>query len=110
MLNVNDLKTQIKIGLSGIITPAIERVVLMMLPEKSDMGDELAKEISEAFDELTSDSLSELIANAIDYHVKNISISGTIITVGSPVTQTAQIIPAPNPISAGKIPNTLGIS
>ena len=53
--------------------------------------------------------LAQLIANAIDYYVKNISITGTIITVGSMVTQTAMIAPAPTPVVAGAIPNTLGI-
>ena len=47
--------------------------------------------------------------NAIDYYVKNISISGTVLTTGSPVAQQAVIIPAPTPVVAGVIPNTLKI-
>jgi hypothetical protein len=70
----------------------------------------MAKDIADTFDELVSESLADIIANAIDYYIKNMNITGTIITVGSPVTQTAVIAPAPTPITGGKIPNTFGIS
>lgn len=110
MLKVNDLKKQIEIGLSGIYKPAFERVFNMLFPEKSEYGEDLAKDMAETFDELTAEPLADLLANAIDYYVKNITITGTIITAGSPVTQTAQIVPSPTPVTAGKIPNTLGIS
>ena len=82
----------------------------MLFPEKSEYGEDLAKDMAETFDELTAEPLADLLANAIDYYVKNITITGTIITAGSPVTQTAQIVPSPTPVTAGKIPNTLGIS
>jgi hypothetical protein len=54
--------------------------------------------------------LADNIANAIDYYIKNMAITGTIITVGSPVTQTAVITSMPTPVANGKVPNTLGIS
>ena len=110
MLQVDDLKKQIQSGLTEIYKPAIERIVIMLFPEKSDLRDEMAKDISEAFDDMTSEPMAEVLANAIDYYVKNITITGTIITTGSPVTQTAQIVQSQAPVSAGKIPNTLGIS
>ena len=110
MLKVNDLKHQIQIGLSGIYKPAFERVFNMMFPEKTEYGEELAKNMAETFDELTAEPLADLLANAIDYYVKNITITGTLITTGAPTTHTCSIVPAPNPVSAGKIPNTLGIS
>ena len=110
MLNVENLKKQLQIGLSNVIKPAIEEIERIRLPEKSKVGEELSKQIAESFDEMVSEELADIIANAIDYYVKNISISGTIITTGSPATQVAKINPTPTPVTAGKIPNTLGIS
>ena len=66
--------------------------------------------IAETFDDLVTEPLAENLANAIDYYVKNIAITGTIITSGSPVTQTAMISSMPTPVINGKVPNTLGIS
>ena len=43
------------------------------------------------------------------YYVRNIEISGTVITVGGPMTQTAKINGMPTPILNGVVPNTLGI-
>ena len=54
--------------------------------------------------------VAELLSSAIDYYVKNITITGTLITTGSPWVHTVSITPAPTPITAGKIPNTLAIS
>ena len=110
MLKINDLKKQIQIGLQDVYKPAVERIFLMMFPEKTDTGDELCKNIAETFVDLTAEPMADILAGAIDYYVRNISITGTIITTGSPVTQTARIVQAPTPITAGKIPNTLGIS
>ena len=109
MLKVNDLETQLKGALHNIIPPAIEQCKINEYPNESELGKEKAKEFAETFDELVTEQLAKLIANAIDYYIKNISITGTIITTGSPVTQMAVITPAPVPSTAGKIPNTLGI-
>jgi len=109
MLKVNDLESQLKTALKNIIPPAIEQCKLAEYPMDSELGKSRAKAFADSFDELVSEQLAQLIANAIDYYVKNISITGTIITVGSMVTQTAMIAPAPTPVVAGAIPNTLGI-
>jgi hypothetical protein len=110
MLDVDKLKEQIKEGIQNIVIPAIERVELLKLPQQSAAGNEMSKNVADTFDELVSDALADIIANAIDYYVKNMNITGTIITNGSPTTQVAQISPAPTPITGGKIPNTLGIN
>ena len=110
MLDVDKLKNELKDGISNIVVPAIEEVIKLQFPIQSSDGDELAKEMSDAFDELVSEALAEVIANAIDYYVKNISITGMIITNGSPTTQIATITSSSTPITNGKIPNTLGIS
>lgn len=110
MLNVDGLKDQIKEIIQSIIIPAFKQIELAKQPQKSEIGDKMADDLSNMLDELISDPLAENLANAIDYYVKNISITGTIITVGSPTTQTASISSMPTPITNGKVPNTLGIS
>lgn len=106
---VADLENQIKCAFQNIIPPAIERCKLGEYQMESDIAKKKAKEYADTFDELLSADLAKLIANAIDYYVKNMWITGQIITVGGPVTQMAMIAPAPTPVVAGKIPNTLGI-
>ena len=110
MLVVANLENQIKSALENIIPPAIERCKLQEYAVESDVGKKMAKEYADVFCELVCADLAKLIANAIDYYIKNMWITGQIITVGSPVTQMAMIMPAPTPVVAGKIPNTLGIS
>lgn len=110
MLNVDGLKDQIKQTIQDIIIPAIKEIELLRQPTKSDQGDKQSEEVAKAFDDLVTEPLAENLANAIDYYIKNISISGTIITTGGPVTQTAKIFSMPTPITNGKVPNTLGIS
>jgi hypothetical protein len=110
MLDVDKLKDQIKTGIQNTVIPAIERIELKKQPTTSELGNEQAKEVATVFDEMVSEALADIIANAIDYYIKNANITGTIITVGSPSTQTANIVAAPTPITGGKIPNTFGIS
>lgn len=110
MLKPDDLKTAIKSALTSIYKPAVEELVLGLLSDKTTAGDEMAKDIAERFDASTSDQMAELLSSAIDYYVKNISVTGTLITTGSPFVHTVSIAAAPTPITAGKIPNTLGIS
>lgn len=109
MLKVGDLEDQIKSALENTIPKAIETCKLGEFPEDSDMGKEHAKKCADTFKELVCADLAKLLASAIDYYVKNISITGTILTVGSPAAQQAVIAPAPTPAVAGVIPNTLGI-
>ena len=110
MLNVDKLKDEIKNALQITVIPAIERIELMHMPIPNDDAKQLAKDIADTFDNLVSESLADITANAIDYYIKNMNITGTIITAGSPVTQTAVIVSSPTPVTGGKIPNTLGIS
>ena len=110
MLKPNDLKTAIKNALTDIYKPAVEELVLGLLADKTTAGDEMAKGIAERFDAATSDQMADILSAAIDYYVRNISVTGTLITTGSPWIHTVSINAAPTPITAGKIPNTLGIS
>ena len=110
MLNVDGLKEQIKQSIQEIVIPAIKEIERARQPNKSELGDAQAEQIAKTFDELVSEPLADNLANAIDYYVKNIAITGTIITTGTPVTQTAVITSMPTPVANGKVPNTLGIS
>lgn len=110
MLNVDGLKDQIKEIIQNIVIPAIKEIELARQPVKSDVGDKYAQQIADTFDELVTEPLAENLANAIDYYVKNISITGTIITVGGMFSQVANISSMPTPVANGKVPNTLGIS
>ena len=109
-LKVDDLKKQIKFGLTNVYKPAIERIVLMMFPEKTAFSDDLAKDMANTFDEMTAEPMAEILSAAIDYYVKNIDVTGMLITTGSPGTHTCKISAPPTPLMGGKIPNTLGIS
>lgn len=109
MLKVNDLKSQLKTALSKTIPPAIEACVIQQNIEKGEYQEKLAKEIAKTFDESVSEQLADLLANAIDYYIKNATIFGRIITLGGPTTQVGNVFDAPMPKLAGIIPNTLGI-
>ena len=109
MLDKETLKENLANGLSTIVRPAIEECFKRMWPGKSNIGDSYAESFANNFDEMVSDQLADVFAAAIDYYVRNIEIFGTVLTVGSPTTQTAQINSMSTPILNGAIPNTLGI-
>lgn len=110
MLKVDDLRSQLKAAISNIVVPAIEQVLLSQMPVKSNLGEEKAKQAAETFDELVSDELATIFAQAIDYYIKSASITGSFETFGSPTHHHGQIISMPTPMLNGKTPNTLGIS
>lgn len=109
MLNVDSLKDQICMGIKNIIVPAIKETIRTGYPQESDIGNEISEEQSSVFDDLVSEQFADVLANAIDYYVKNMAIEGTIITNGGPTTQIARINANPIPKINGKLPNTLGI-
>ena len=109
MLNPNNLETQIKNALEQYLPPTFERAVHLLIPSKTEDSDELCKEFGQTVSDMLAEPLASSLAAAIDYYVKNISISGTILTTGSPVAQQAIIMPAPTPVVAGVIPNTLKV-
>lgn len=109
MLNKSTLQKQLQQGFEDILPGAFEQALQATFPRKTEIGDKQAKEFGKVVSDLISEPLTKVIASAIDYYVRNISISGTIITVGSPTTQTA-MINSPSPITNGKVPNSLGIN
>lgn len=109
MLNVDKLKENIQQALEETIPPAIETCIFNKFPVKSKLCETEAKEFAETWKEMVCEQLAELLANAIDYYIKNAQIFGTIMTVGSPTTQTAVISSTPTPTINGSVPNTLGL-
>ena len=113
MLNPTQLKADLKDTFSQILPPAIEICLRSTFSSMTDETEKTCTEFAERFDEMVSDPLAERIADIIDTYIKSMGIYGTILTTGSPVTQTAPINPGgaanvANPI-AGKVPNVLGV-
>ena len=109
MLNPTRLEEELKKAFEECFPSAFEKAFYETLPEKSEIGEKTAKQFGETITDLLAEDLAKRIAGAIDYYVKNISISGTVITIGSPFTQTA-VINSPGPVVNGSIPNSLKIS
>jgi hypothetical protein len=109
MLNPVSLEQQIKNALEQYLPPAFEQAAAILMPTETDAGKEICKDFGQAVSDMLADPLASSLAAAIDYYVKNITFQGTIMTTGTPVAQTAVIMPAPSPVVAGVIPNTLKV-
>lgn len=109
MLNPDTLEKQLYNAFSQYLPVAFEEAIKSVYPEDSEVGNDMAKDFGQTVSDLLSESLASSIAAAIDYYVKNISITGTINTVGTPAAQTAVIVAA-TPLTAGVVPNTLKVS
>jgi hypothetical protein len=110
MLKQEDLQSQLEKAFRNILPGAIEACKLEELPSKSAVGDANAKRFADTFTDMVAGPLATAISSAVDYYIKNASITGTLITYGSPTTHTATISSMPQPAVNGKVPNTLGIS
>ena len=108
MLNVDNLEKEIKKAFDETFPGALEQAMLVILTKKTKTGDDIAKKFGETVNDLISEPMAQRLAAAIDYHVRSASIYGTIVTVGSMVTQTANIN-SPSALTNGKVPNSLGI-
>lgn len=110
MLNLSGLEKDITDAIKETFPNAFQQALSETFPEKSKGGEDMAQKFGETITDLIAEPLGKRLASAIDYYVKSGSIKGTIITVGSMVTQTAVISPVNlgNPV-AGSVPNTLGI-
>lgn len=109
MLDKETLKENIQYSISTIVAPAFKECIKKYHGHSSDWADARAENFANNFSELVAEPFADVIAGAIDYYVKNAEIFGTVITVGSPTTQTARINSGNVPITNGVIPNTLGI-
>lgn len=111
MLNSNALAKDIQEILDDILKPALEAAIRGMCGEETEASIEKAQTFAENFTEMLSQPFSERLAASIDHYIKSGSIYGTIITAGTPFTQTAVIPPGSSlgMVTSGKVPNTLGI-
>lgn len=110
MLVKEDLKDRLDKGFQKIFKDGIKNFMKCTYPMQTEVGDELADRLSDIFCNSMCDQLAEVIAANIDTYIKNMNITGTVITNGSPTTQVAQIVMGPSPAVSGTIPNTLGVS
>lgn len=111
MLNSTALKSDLKSIFDDVLPDALECALNSMADFKSEELEKRNKEFADMFTEMVSQPLAERLAACIDHYIKTGCIFGTIITAGSPVTQTAVIAPG-TPCGmaiAGKVPNTLGM-
>lgn len=111
MLNLMGLESKIKKCFSDTIPKAFEVAFTEFQSLETEESKKKAKQFGDTIDSLCSEAWAKQLAAAIDYYIKSGVISGTLITVGSPVTQTCVIPPGlnlGNP-AAGAVPNTLGI-
>ena len=108
MLEQENLKDRLEKGFKDIFDKGIENFIKASYPMQSEIGDEMAKNLSEMFCNIICPQLADVIAANIHTYIKNIEIHGLVVTNGGPTTQLAKINGAP-PITAGVIPNTLGV-
>ena len=110
MLNSTSLQNELKEIFDDILPEALEVALNSVLDYKSEDAEEKNKNLADKFTEMVSAPLAQRLAGAIDHYIKSGQLYGTIITAGSPVTQTAVIAPSPmGMVTSGKVPNTLGI-
>ena len=110
MLKPDILEDNIRKALDEYLPIAFEEAIKVIMPRNTTEVDDLCKQFGQTVADVLSEPLASSLAAAIDYYVKNISITGQIITTGSPVSQTSLISSSPIPVQNGVIPNTLKIS
>ncbi len=108
MLNKQTLQKEIQDAIEQLLPNALREGIKVTFPRETEAGDKAADRFAEVITDLFAQPFAEAIAAAIDYHVRSADVYGTIITVGSPTTQTA-MINSPSPLTNGKVPNTFGI-
>lgn len=100
------LQKNLKKMFDDLLPNAFAQALDETFSEKTKKGTEISQKFGETIKDLLSEDMSIQMSEIIDAYVKNANIHGTIITMGSAVTQTASIN-SPNVIINGKVPNTL---
>lgn len=109
MLNPDTLKENIEAGIRDIVCKATTECFKRSYPVESDIGNTTAENFGNNFNDLCAGPLADILASAIDSYVRQMELHGTVITTGTPTTQTAQIVASATPIVNGTVPNTVGI-
>lgn len=110
MLDKGGLKDDIQGALEDVLPTALAQCIQGLFTLKTDTGDQMAENFGKNLTEMIAEPLATRISDGIDAYVKCMSIQGTLITIGSPFTQTAQVMSLPMPALNGKVPMTLGVS
>lgn len=109
-LDPEALASDIKSSLEELLPGAFKEAQRSVCPVESDEFNKKAEEYGKVFARIFAKPFADSLAYSIDAYVKNGAITGTIVTTGTPATQTAKIVDAGRVIVAGIIPNTLKIS
>ena len=107
-LNKSFLQQEFYEAFNELFPVAFTQALDETFAEKSELATNICENFGKTITELLANDLSIRMAEAIDTYVKNADINGTIITVGSPSTQTAKI-KSPKVVTNGFVPNTLRI-
>ena len=110
MLDKGSLKDDIQGALEDILPTAISQCVQGLFTLKTDTVNQMAETFGKNLTEMIAEPIATRLSDAIDAYIKCMSIQGTLITMGSPFTQTAQVISLPMPVLNGTVPMTLGVS
>lgn len=108
MLNKQTLQSEIQDAIEQLLPDALREGMKATYPSQTQAGNDAADRFADVVTGLFAGPFAECLAAAIDYHVRSATIYGTVVTVGSPTTQTA-VITSPTALTNGKVPNTLGI-
>lgn len=110
MLNQKELTDMLKHTIKNCAYLAMRSAMLGESKRNSKANKDKIDKFAKTFSSILAKNLSEGMAIAIDTYIKSGELRGTIITVGTPITQQAQIVPMEmGNILAGTVPNTLGI-
>ena len=108
MLNTDQLADTLYANFKVALAPALKDLFLYIAPQKSELADTMAQTAVEKMDEAFK-IMSQGMADSIATFVKQADVTGTVLTAGSPTTQTAKLFGG-SQITKGGVPNQLKIS
>ena len=107
MLDPDELADNIYANFKVAMAPAIKDIFLYLSPVKSELAETMAQTVTDKFDEAFK-VMADGMADSICTFVTKADVKGTILTTGSPTTQTARLFGG-SQITKGGVPNQLKI-
>jgi hypothetical protein len=107
MLDPDELADNIYANFKVALQPVLKDVFLYLSPVKSDLAETMAQTVVEKLDEGFR-VMADGMADSICTFVTKADVKGTILTTGSPTTQTARLMGG-SQITKGGVPNQLKI-
>lgn len=105
MLDAGKLKQNLLDLFNTTIPSAFEQAYLETMPNKSDVGDKIAKQFGETLKNMLAEQWAETMAQAIDYYVKNADVHGQMMLVGIPTAGSpTSHVSLPHMVSAQTLP------